>query len=167
MGIDNQNDLQTISQIMNVLEKTKNIIVSNQPQQNETEINRPQRNMNISSSKKNNGAIQKKKITEKEIDNESNKVVVGALKFSTHMHQFSKLVSFIFIVLYSITWLVYLAISVKMYFDTSYFDVNILDFILQPTLVILGFYFGTKALENISTIVMNRIFKSKNENYDY
>ena len=78
------------------------------------------------------------------------------------MAQFSKLISFIFVTIYSITWVVHLTMNVMLYIETKTISDSIFNFVLQPTLIVVGFYFGSKTFENISKAVCNTYLRKIN-----
>lgn len=68
------------------------------------------------------------------------------LHFTRFANEFSKWVSLIFVLLYCLSWTQVWAA----YWAGMSNPAGAMSFILQPTLVVLSFYFGTKMIENVS-----------------
>ena len=68
------------------------------------------------------------------------------IQFTTWAIEFSKILSIVFISIYGLTWFA----SVVCYILTVSLPYELLDFVLQPTLVVCGSYFATKCIENVS-----------------
>jgi len=96
---------------------------------------------------------EKDKLKSQTLENEVHKAATSQVKFARHMAVFSKFISFIFVITYLITFIVYLGISVYHYFVFGDFLMDIQTFVLSPTQTVLAFYFTTKGVENVSSII--------------
>lgn len=89
------------------------------------------------------------------IETQFEKTSNSILKFSRFITEFSKWLSLVFTSVYVFN----LTMSWITYFIKDAFPTEILDYVLQPTLIILGFYFSTKMFENVSKIICGHLSK--------
>lgn len=92
------------------------------------------------------------KKTTKEIvhkNEEADKTIGSIFHFARFVTEFSKWISVIFVFIFVTTW----AAGWVVYIMTGNYPTGILQFVLDPTMTILSFYFGTKMVENVVKIV--------------
>lgn len=82
----------------------------------------------------------------KQIEQQTEKLLYNSFKNYKFYLEFSKVLAIGFFLVYCLTWLM----CFISFFKTNIYPYEILDFVLQPTLIMCGFYFAKSTIENIS-----------------
>lgn len=116
--------------------------------------------MDKSTNKFENSSQKSPNIGENHIEKEMAKTITSIFKFSRFTTEFSKWVSLVMV----LCWVLTLIAGWISFYIRGTYPIDVLEYVKEPVLIVLGFYYSTKMVENVSKGVCSYLNKKLNIN---